>query len=210
MKETTKDCLQIGDKKNRRVLTLPVLFYESIEEAAKDAGQPTAPLDRLNSNLFTYGRYGEAQELIAEVTEKESKVKRLAKQSPADYVKTVLAKNPSLFDQVQVKATEAAKTKKFSVSMKGRSGREKSIKLGKLAQVWKDLATGFLTGRVDKVTRDGKEIEVKRVLSVAQESIKAELGRDFIPSEDKTKNIEELGWLLRRTDEAAKARAAVF
>lgn len=222
MKEVIKELLDDGKGNSFKV---PVLEYETVDEADKAAGKVGACLQECNNNLHYRGTFADGRDLIVECTQevtqvafltvekevekdgKKSKVtiRDFDKDSDAKYVKRALALKPDAFAAIQKIVEQRARGYTYK-DEKGVAIQVPAIatditvkvrqpKVLKLAQKYKDIALLFLKGE--------KDIK-KFVAACAKFSIPAWTPTAGVSPTDDS-NVTSLGWVLKAFQEAQDA-----
>lgn len=214
MKEEIREVLGVGE----RSFKVPMLVYESMDEADKAAGKQGAALKEMNNNLLYRGTYSDARSLIVDVVQRLSKVpvkmrptgekdkdgKPIMERDPADsdkkYVERAFADGKLDFDKVEAEVQKIARagvkkadgTWEWEPLAADISQRErKPAGPKKLADRWKNIATEFLTGK-------------KNLKALNKRLEEFNIGA-FTPTGDATKDAEALGWKCKAYQDAQDA-----
>lgn len=216
MKTEVRDVLGFGEQSFK----VPMLVYESVQEADKDAGKDGAMLAEANNNLLYRGTYADARELIVDVVQELTKVPFLMtdsgekdekgtpimerdtdRDSDAKYVKRALTATPSVtFDAVQKLVEQRAKGYATPTGEKVEALRADirrrvagPRKPAKLAQKYRDYASGIV-----KAKNVAKFNKASSAFGIAA----------FVPTGDAEKDLVALGWLCKAYADAKAAAAA--
>ena len=226
MKVEIKESLKVGE----RAFKAPVLVYENWDEITKAAGSVEKPVERLNGFLHAHGSAGELRDLIASIVEEVSGIKPNVKdtgkknakgeaiteqEKEAVYVTRVISAQPELFDKVQAVLDQRArgytykdgdkeiKVPALAVDISTRVAAPKGPKT--LAAKWKEIATNFLTGKVNP--KSGKPYSLANLNKEFKKYSVAEFVAEGEPSSPA--NIEKLGWLCKAYSDAKDAFASL-
>ena len=219
MKVEIKESLKVGE----RAFKAPVLVYENWDEITKAAGSVEKPVERLNGFLHAHGSAGELRDLIAGIVEEVSGIKPNVKdtgkknakgeaiteqEKEAVYVTRVISAQPELFDKVQAVLDQRArgytykdgdkeiKVPALAVDISTRVAAPKGPKT--LAAKWKEIATNFLTGKVNP--KSGKPYSLVNLNKEFKKYSVAEFVAEGEPSSPA--NIEKLGWMCKTYSDA--------
>lgn len=221
MKEVINDVLSYPGEEPQS-FKVPMLIYESVDEADKAAGRPGATLDEANKNLLYRGTYADARELIVEIVQEMTKVPFLQrdtgekddkgqpimerdtdKDSDAKYVKRALAAVAIPFDKLQAEITKRAK----GYTYKGDDGADVTVpalaaditqrerkpkKPAVLPAKYKETAAGII-----KAGNLAKFNKTTAKYGIAE----------FKPTGDAEKDNVALGWVCKKYADAKRAEA---
>ncbi len=227
MKVEIKKSLKVGE----RAFTAPVLVYADMDEINKDAGNIQTAVDRLNGYLHAHGTANELRELIADITEEVSGIKREitdTKKKTKDgkavtelekeerYVNRVIAAKPELFDKVQALLDQRARGYTFK-DEKGTEVKVEALAVdittrvagpkrpAKLAAKWIDHAKCFTLKQVNPNTKKPYD------LANLNKAAKPVINETFTPLEGQElsseANTNALGWFIKKFIEAREAQA---
>lgn len=226
MKEEIRDVLGVGDTSFK----VPMLVYESVDEADKAAGIVGAGVKEMNNNLLYRGTYAEARSLIVDIVQELSKVAFLTKDtgekddkgapiferdqqkdSDAKYVERAMLLAPNVtVAQVQAEITKRAR------GYKTKDAEGKDVEVPALAA---DITQRERKpGKPPKLAQRWKDTALsflsgKRDVTKAIALIKKTINKDFVSPvatpKDDPKNVEALGWLMKETQDAQDAFGAI-
>ena len=220
MKENIRESLTVGEKSFK----VPVLEYESTDEATKAAGDPAVVVNRLNNFLYYHGTATDARDLIVMAVEKVSGIKPserstgknkdgkdiLEVEGDKPYVNRILTAKPDLFDKAQALVTKWARGYKtedgkdvtaLANDIKVRPPGQKGPK--KLADKWKTAALNFLTPVINPKT--SKPYNLANLnKAFAQAGVQSFTADPAVAATD-AKNVEALGWLCKAYQDAQDA-----
>lgn len=206
---------------------VPTLVYESVDEGDKAAGRAGAVLDECNKNLQYRGSNADARELIEAVVieltgitpktvdkevERDGKkviiqVRDVKNDSEGKFVARALAESDGKVTKEQVQAMVESRARNgwtytdddgkvvsvppISVDIKPRE--RKPIKPPKLGEEYKTAAASLL-----------EKFDDDKINSTLKKYIKEE-EVNFARGEDTAKNVETLGWLVKKYQKAKLA-----